>query len=404
MAARKGCAIDGLVGLTKALNFSPIRCWGKAVGEKRGWVWVSAWARRLIDLAWLSVLSAMTPLAIAQPLEVGFVYVSPVGSFGWTHEHDQARRALERALGDKVRTRYVEAVPEGPDSERVMRDMAASGVKLIVATSFGYLQPALRVAADFPGVHIEHAGGHKEANNLATYNARFYEARWLAGYLAGRASRSGVAGYVAGFPIPEVIQGINAFTQGMRDANPKATVRVLFLNAWFDPPKEREAGLALLAQGADVLTHHSGSAAVPTLAQEKGVRLVAYQSDMRAVAPQAQLAAVVADWSGHYIRVAQAISSGVRPQGSVWGGMREGMVKLEGIDPQLAPEVMVALKRRRDALEAQRDGPFWGRLVDQDGRERQARGAMDDARVASMDWFVQGVVGKLPASQGSLPK
>jgi basic membrane protein A and related proteins len=334
--------------------------------------------------------------ALAQPLDVGFVYVSPVGAFGWTHEHDKARRALEREWGDKIRTRFVEAVPEGPDSERVMREMAASGVKLIVATSFGYLEPALKVAAEFPDVRIEHAGGHKRSTNLATYNARFYEARWLAGYLVGRTSSSGVAGYVAGFPIPEVIQGINAFALGMRAANPKAWVRVAWLNAWFDPPREREAGLALIAQGADVLTHHSGSSAVPALAQEKGVRLIAYQSDMRTVAAQAQLAAIVADWRGHYTRVVQAVSAQTWTSGHTWGGMREGLVKLEALDERLPRALREEVEQRRLDLIAGKQGPFMGRLVDQDGRIRQTSGTMDDARLEAMDWFVEGVVGTLP--------
>ena len=176
-------------------------------------------------------------VAAAEPLKVGFVYVSPVGQAGWTFQHDQARQEMQRALGDQVATRFVEAVPEGADAERVMRDLAGEGHRLIFATSFGYLEPALRVAADHPGVKFEHAGGYKTAPNLNTYNARFYEGRWLAGWLAGKSSKSGLAGYVAGFPVPEVVPGINAFTLGMRAANPRATVRVLWLNTWFDTPK-----------------------------------------------------------------------------------------------------------------------------------------------------------------------
>ena len=219
------------------------------------------------------------------PLEVGFVYVSPVGEAGWSYQHDLGRREMERALGDKVKTTVVEAVAEGADSERVMRDLARQGHQLIFATSFGYLEPALRVAAEFPRVKFEHAGGYKTAPNLGTYNARYYEARYLAGWLAGKTSRSGIAGYVAGFPVPEVVQGVNAFAIGMREANPKAQVRVLWLNTWFDPAREREAAQALINQGADVLTNHSGSPAVPQAAQaafkDKGVRVIAYQRDRK---------------------------------------------------------------------------------------------------------------------------
>ena len=229
---------------------------------------------------------------ILGPLKVGFVYVSPVGDAGWTYQHNLGRLAMEQALGDKVFTTVVENVAEGPDAERVMRDLAARGHHLIFATSFGYLEPALRVAADFPGVMFEHMGGYKTAPNLNTYNARFYEGRYLAGMVAGKMSRTGEAGYVAGFPIPEVVQGINAFTLGMRAANPQAQVKVVWLNTWFDPAREREAALSLINQGADTLTHHSGSTAIPALCEEKGVMLLGYQSDMRHIAPTAQLTSV----------------------------------------------------------------------------------------------------------------
>jgi basic membrane protein A len=334
--------------------------------------------------------------AAAEPLQVGFVYVSPIGQAGWTYQHEQGRLALERALGAQVRTSVVEAVPEGADAERVMRDLARHGHRLIFATSFGYLEPALRVAAEFPGVRIEHAGGHKTASNLNTYNVRAYEARWLAGKLAALNSKRGVAGYVAGFPVPEVVQGINAFTQGMRAANPQAVVRVRWLNTWFDPPKEREAALALVAGGADVLTHHSGSPAVPQAAEEKGVKLVAYQSDMSRYAPTAQLAAVTADWSGYMQQRVRALSTGTWAPRPTWGGVKDGMVRLAGLPPSLAPALRRELAAREAQLVIGQAGPFVGRLVDQSGRVRQERGALDDAALAKMDWFVQGVEGNLP--------
>jgi basic membrane protein A and related proteins len=334
--------------------------------------------------------------AAAQPLPVGFVYVSPVGQAGWTYQHDQARQALERTLGpQRVSTRHVEAVPEGADAERVMREMAASGTKLIFATSFGYLEPALRVAADFPAVKFEHAGGFKTAPNLNTYNARFYEGRWLAGWLAGKTSKSGVAGYVAGFALPEVIQGINAFTLGMRAANASAEVRVAWLGAWFDPPKEREAALALINGGADVLANHSGSPAVPQAAQERGIKVIGYQSDMSRFAPDAQLAAVTADWSGYYARRVQAVAAGTWQPAPAWGGIKDGMVRLTAVQASLPPALKAELAAREQALIAGRDGPFHGRLVDQTGAMRQQRGVLGDDAIAKMDWFVQGVVGTL---------
>jgi basic membrane protein A and related proteins len=329
----------------------------------------------------LALISLNTPAA--EPLQVGFVYVSPIGQAGWTFQHDQARQAMEHALGTKVSTRHVEAVPEGADAERVMRDMAAGGTKLIFATSFGYLEPALRVAAEFKDVRIEHAGGYKTAPNLNTYNARFYEGRWLAGWLAGKSSRSGVAGYVAGFPLPEVIQGINAFALGMRAANPKA-------------PKEREAALALIGGGADVLANHSASPAVPQAAQERGVKAFGYQSDMSRFAPDAQLAAVTADWSGHYIRVAESVIAGTWQARPVWGGMKQGMVRLSALHPSVPAAIRRELAAREQALTQGQAGPFQGRLVDQAGAVRQERGVLGDDAIAQMDWFVQGVVGSLP--------
>ncbi len=357
-------------------------------------------ARALVKLRAPLLVSScaivMSSTHAAEPLEVGFVYVSPIGQAGWTYQHDQARQAMEKVLGAKVRTRYVEAVPEGADAERVMREMAGDGTKLIFATSFGYLEPALRVAADFKGVAFEHAGGYKTAANLNTYNARFYEGRWLAGWLAGKSSRSGVAGYVAGFALPEVIQGINAFALGMRAANPQATVRVAWLGTWFDPPKEREAALALIGGGADVLANHSGSPSVAQTAQERGVKVIGYQSDMSRFAPDAQLVAVTSDWSGHYIRVAQAVAAGTWKPQPTWGGMRDGMVRLLAVHAALPAEVKRELAMREKALVAGTDGPFTGRLVDQDGQMRQERGALGDDAIAKMDWFVQGVIAALP--------
>jgi len=344
----------------------------------------------------LSCALVTSPARAAEPLKVGFIYVSPIGQAGWTYQHDQARQAMEKSLGAKVQTRFVEGVAEGADAERVMREMAAGGTTLIFATSFGYLEPALRVAADFKGVRFEHAGGYKTAANLNTYNARFYEGRWLAGWLAGKTSMSGVAGYVAGFPLPEVIQGINAFALGMRAANQNATVRVAWLGSWFDPPKEREAALALIGGGTDVLANHSGSPAVAQTAQERGVKVIGYQSDMSRFAPDAQLAAVTADWSGYYTRVAQSVMAGKWKAQPVWGGLKDGMVRLSAVQATLPADVKRELAAREKALIAGTDGPFIGRLVDQEGRVRQERGALGDDAIAKMDWFVQGVVGALP--------
>ncbi len=341
-----------------------------------------------------------TAAPTAAPLKIAFVYVSPIGEAGWTYQHEQGRLAMQKALGNRVTTRVVEAVAEGADSERVMRDLAAQGHQLIFATSFGYLEPALRVSAEFPGVKFEHAGGYKTAPNLNTYNARYYEARFLAGVLAGKTSRSGVAGYVAGFPVPEVIQGINAFTLGMRQVNPQAQVKVLWLNSWFDPPREREAAQTLINQGADVLTNHSGSTAVAQTTEEnfnsKGVRLIAYQSDMSRFAPNAQLTAITHQWGGHYTQVAQAVLNGTWKPQPVWGSMREGFVALAPFAASVPKDVVALVDAQRSALLAGRLKPFSAPLVDTDGKLRLATGSLDDAAIASMNWFVQGVGGSVP--------
>jgi simple sugar transport system substrate-binding protein len=334
------------------------------------------------------------------PLKVAFVLPSPIGQAGWSFQHNQGRLAMQSALGGQVQTTVVESVAEGADSERVIRDLAAQGHRLVFAASFGYMEPVLRVADEFPAVRFEHAGGYKTAANVTTYNARYYEARYLAGLLAGRSSRSGVAGYVAGFAVPEVVQGINAFALGMRAANPKAQVRVLWLNAWFDPAREREAAQTLINQGADVLTNHSGSPAVPLAAQaafkDKGVRVIAYQSDMHAFAPEAQLAAVTHHWGGYYTRVAQSVLDGRWKAEPVWAGMKDGLVRLGAIDAALPKPLRAQLDDKRAAIVAGRFKPFSGRLLDNTGRERLARGSLDDAAIAGMDWLAAGVVGRLP--------
>jgi simple sugar transport system substrate-binding protein len=282
----------------------------------------------------------------------------------------------------------------------VIRDLAAQGHQLIFATSFGYLEPTLRVAAEYPGVKFEHAGGYKTAANVNTYNARYYEARYLAGLLAGKTSKRGVAGYVAGFPVPEVVQGINAFALGMREANPNAKVLVVWLNSWFDPAREREAAMALINQGADVLTNHSGSPAVPQAAQDhyrdKGVRAIAYQSDMRAFAPDAQLAAVTHHWGGYYTQVARAVASGTWKAQPVWGGIKDGLVDLSAISADVPAPVRTLIETRRKAIVEGRWQPFVAPLVDNEGKVRLAHGQLDDAQISTMNWFVRGVVGTVP--------
>ena len=226
----------------------------------------------------------------AEPVKAGFVYVSPITEAGWTRQHDEGRKAVEAALGSQVKTTFVENVAEGADAERVIRDLAATGHQIIFTPSFGYMEPTLKVAQDYPNVKFESITGYKTTPNVAAANARYYEGRYLAGIAAGRMSKTGVAGFVAGFPIPEVLQGINAFTLGLRSVNPKATVKVIWLNEWFNPPREREAAMTLMNQGADVLAFHTGSTAVMAAAEERGKLAVAYHAGMRGAARRDRLA------------------------------------------------------------------------------------------------------------------
>jgi len=337
--------------------------------------------------------------AIAQtraPLKIGFVEVAPLTEAGWVRQHEEGRLALQRALGSRVETRSVENVPEGPDSERVIRDLAQQGYKLIFTPSFGYMEPTLKVARDFPDVKFESVTGYKTAPNVATVNARYYEGRYLAGIAAGRMTRTHIAGYVAGFPIPEVLQGINAFTLGMRSVDPQAQVRVVWLNAWFDPPRERDAAMAVFDQGADVVAFHTASTAVMTAAQQRGKLAIAYHSDMRFAAPDAQVLAVTHHWGDYDTRRAREVLAGTWKPTNVWGGVREGMVRVEHFGPRVPAAVRDEVLAREKDIAAGRLQPFAGPIVDNEGRSVIGPGAaLGDAQILAMDYLVAGVVGKI---------
>jgi simple sugar transport system substrate-binding protein len=339
---------------------------------------------------------AISPVSAAQPLKIGFVYVAPITEAGWVRQHDDARRAVQSALDGKVTTDYVENVPEGPDAERVIRDLASTGHKLIFTPSFGYMEPTLKVAKDFPDVKFESITGYKTAPNVATANARYYEGRYLAGIAAGRMTKTHVAGYVAGFPIPEVLQGINAFTLGMRSVDPKAQVKVVWLNAWFDPPREREAAMSLFNQDVDVIAFHTGSAAVMAAAQERGKMAVAYHSDMRKAGPDAQIVAVTHQWGEYYKRRAQAVLDGTWQTGNVWGGVKEGMIRVGDFGPKVPKVVQDEVMARQKDIASGKLRPFVGPILDNDGKEVLAKGqAMTDEQILSMNFLVWGVQGKI---------
>lgn len=332
-----------------------------------------------------------------EPLKIGLVYVSPVGDAGWTYQHDLARKAIEQKFGNKVQVKYVESVAEGADSERVIRELAQSGHKLIFATSFGYMNPTIKVAKSFPSVAFEHATGYKTDKNVGTYNARFYEGRYLAGVVAGKQTKSNVLGYVAAFPIPEVLQGINAFTRGARSVNPKVEVKVIWTNSWYDPGKEREAAMTLISQGADVLTHHTDSTATVKAADEKGVYAIGYHSDMSKFGPKAHLTASTHDWTNYYLETTQKVLDGKWKPGSVWGGIKEGYVKLAPMNPAVPKETQDLVKKLEGEIVAGKLHPFAGPVKDNTGKERVPAGkTMTDDEMQKMDYYVEGVQGKLP--------
>lgn len=341
-------------------------------------------------------ISAQTPKPFTEPIKAGFVYVSPITEAGWTKQHDEGRKAVERALGDKVKTTFVADVPEGADAERVIRDLAQQGHQIIFTPSFGYMEPTLKVAKEFPNVKFESVTGFKTAPNVAASNARYYEGRYLAGIAAGRMTKSNVAGYVAGFPIPEVLQGINAFTLGMRSVNPQATVKVVWLNAWFDPPKEREAAMALFNQDVDVIAFHTGSTAVMAAAQERGKMAVAYHSDMRKVGPDAQIIAVTHQWGDYYTARVKAAMNGSWTSGSVWGGVKEGMIRVGDFGSKVPKKVQDEISAKQKAVGSGQLRPFTGPISDNEGKLVLPAGqSLSDAQILNMNYLVQGVLGRV---------
>ncbi len=349
-------------------------------------------------------IPANVAAATKEPLKIGFVYVAPLTDAGWVRQHDEGRKAVEAALNvtgsaSKVVTSYVENVAEGPDAERVIRDLANSGHTLIFTPSFGYMEPTLSVAKDFPGVKFESITGYKTAPNVAVANARYYEGRYLAGITAGRMTKTGLAGYVAGFPIPEVLQGINAFTLGMRSVNAKAEVKVIWLNAWFDPPRERDAAITLFNQNVDVVAFHTGSNAVMVAAQERGQMAVAYHSDMRRVAPDAQIVAVSHEWGSYYTQRARAALDGSWKTGTVWGGVKDGMVKVDAFGPKVPAAVREEVLLRQKDIALGKLQPFGAGKRDVKDNQGQivigAGTALTDTQILGMNWLVEGVQGKL---------
>ena len=335
--------------------------------------------------------------AVAEPLKVGFVYVGPIGDFGWTYEHDIGRLAVEEALGDAVETTYAENIPEGADAERVMTQMALSGHDLIFTTSFGYMDPTINVAAKFPDIKFEHATGYKRSDNVSTYSARFYEGRTVIGHIAGHMTETNIVGYIASFPIPEVIRGINSAYIAAKKVNPDVQFKIVWVFTWFDPAKEADAARALIDQGADVIMQHTDSPAAMTIAEESGIYAFGQASDMKEFGPNARLSSIIDDWAPYYVERTKAVIDGTWESIDTWHGIKEGMVEIGEFSDRIPEDVRASAAEIRDALAAKTMHSFEGPINRQDGSVWLNEGeTADDGTLLGMNFYVEGIEGDIP--------
>ncbi len=333
----------------------------------------------------------------AEPLKIAFAYVGPVGDGGWTFAHDNARKAIEKEFGDKVVTSFVENVPESADAERVIRDMASQGNKVIFGTTFGYMETMLKLAPEFKDVKFEHATGYKTADNMRTYDSRTYEGAYMAGVIAGKMSKTGTLGVVASVPIPEVIRNINSFTLGAQSSNPKIKTKVVWVNEWFNPPKETEAATSLINGGADVLFQNTDSPAVLKTAQDKGKRAFGWDSDMTAYGPKAHLASAVINWTPYYIKATKDALEGTWTTGGVWWGVKEGAIDIVSIAEDVPADTKAKVEEIKAGLKAGTFSIWKGPLIDNSGKTLLKDGEVaDDKFLSGVGFYVKGVEGKVP--------
>lgn len=333
----------------------------------------------------------------AQEAKVGFVYVGPVGDHGWSYRHDVGRQAVAEKFGDKVKTTFVENVSEGPDAERVINQLASSGHDLIFTTSFGFMNPTRKVAKRFPNVKFEHATGYKRSDNLSTYSSRFYEGRYVVGHVVGKMTKTNTIGYIASFPIPEVIRGINATYLGAKQVNPDIKMKIVWVNTWYDPGKEGDAAKTLIDQGVDVIMQHTDSPAPLQVAEERGVWAVGQASDMTAFAPKAQLTAIIDDWDPYYIERVQAVLDGTWESKDTWGGFDSGMVELAPYNDAIPADVVEMAEGVRKGIEDGSVHPFTGPIKNQAGEVVVPEGeTADDGMLLGMNFYVEGIDGELP--------
>ncbi|MGA7788473.1 MAG: BMP family ABC transporter substrate-binding protein [Xanthobacteraceae bacterium] len=348
-------------------------------------------------VALTAIVAATLSAPAAQKLKVGFIYLGPVGDYGWTYQHEVARQALVKAMGDKIDTTYLENVNEGPDSERSIEQLARTGHKLIFTTSFGYMDPTIKVAKQFPKYFFEHATGFKRAANVSTYSGRFYEGRYIQGVIAAKMSKAGVLGYIASFPIPEVISGINATMLGAQTVNPNIKVKIIWVNTWFDPGKEADAAKALADQGADVLMQHTDSPAAMQIASQRGIYAFGQDSDMIKFGPKSQLTAIVDNWAPYYIQRTKDVLDGTWKSTDTWGGLKSNLVVMAPYT-NMPDDVKQLAMNAESGIKAGTLHPFKCPITDQDGNTVPCKGGdhLDDGQILSMNFYVKGVDDKIP--------
>jgi simple sugar transport system substrate-binding protein len=353
----------------------------------------------LMTVAAAGIALAATTLSAtaADKLKIGFIYLGPIGDFGWSYQHEAARQAMMKALGDKVESTYLENVSEGPDAERSIEQLARTGHKLIFTTSFGFMDPTVKVAKKYPKVLFEHATGFKRLPNLATYSGRFYEGRYIQGVIAAKMSKKGVLGYIGSFPIPEVVSGINATMLGAQSVNPNIKVKIIWVNTWFDPGKEADAAKALADQGADILMQHTDSPAAMQIAAQRGIYAFGQDSDMIKFGPKAQLTAIVDNWGPYYTERAEAVLDGTWKSQDVWGGLKSKMVVMAPYT-NMPDDVKALAEKTEAAIEDGSLHPFKCPVIDQDGKTVECKGGthLDDGQILGMNFYVKGIDEKFP--------
>ncbi len=349
-----------------------------------------------VALAAAAIVAA--PAAVqAKTMKVGFVYVGPIGDHGWSYQHHQGLLAVQKAYGDKVQTTHVEKVAEGPDSERVIRQLAQQGHEIIFTTSFGFMNPTIKVAKQFPKVKFEHNSGFKRAKNVATYNIRFYEGRYVAGIVVGKMTKSNTIGYIASFPVPEVVRGINSAYLGAKSVNPKVKFKIVWVSTWFDPGKEAAAAKALADQGADVIFQHTDSPAAMKLAEQRGISAIGQASNMMAFGPKAQLTALVNNWGDYYIARIKAVMDGTWKSTDTWGGLGAGMLNIAKMNARVPADVQKMAAKAQADIASGKFHPFTGPLNKQDGKPFLKAGEkIADGALSGMNFYVQGIEGSLP--------